>query len=91
MPRRTVFAVAIAFAVGSLPVAAMAQSPASKGKAPGPGQSEYAPGQKPGPAKKSAPGQVRKSKGDNPAKPGASEYAPGTQGKTGTGTATKKR
>jgi hypothetical protein len=43
-----------------LPVGALAQSTKNKGQAPGPGQSEYAPGQKqttPGTAKDYAPGQ----------------------------------
>ena len=53
----------------------------AKNKQSGPGQSEYAPGQKahkPGDAKKYAPGQ-RMHKYDNPKYPGASEYAPGQQ------------
>jgi hypothetical protein len=47
----------------------------------GPGQSEYAPGQRadqPGDAKTYAPGQMRKEN-DNTTSPGASEYAPGQQ------------
>jgi hypothetical protein len=54
----------------------------------GPGQSEFAPGQQTGPAKKSAPGQKMQQK-DLPA-PGASEYAPGQQGKK-TSTKTKSK
>jgi hypothetical protein len=63
--KRTVIAVALLAAV---PTVALAAS--KKGAAPGPGQSEYAPGQQTGPAKKSAPGQR-----SGP----ATEYAPGQQ------------
>jgi hypothetical protein len=56
-----------------IPTAALAETKS------GPGQSEFAPGQQTGPAKKSAPGQKMQKK-DLPA-PGASEYAPGQQGK----------
>jgi hypothetical protein len=48
----------------------------NKGKAPGPGQSEYAPGQKqttPGTAKDRAPGQRQSDPGT------AKDYAPGQQ------------
>jgi hypothetical protein len=57
MKRMLVIAVT---AAALLPVGAWAQSGTNKGKAPGPGQSEYAPGQKqttPGTAKDYAPGQ----------------------------------
>jgi hypothetical protein len=60
-----------------LPNVALAQTKNKQG----PGQSEYAPGQKaqkPGSAKKYAPGQ-RMHRYDNPKYPGASEYAPGHQ------------
>jgi hypothetical protein len=43
-----------------------------------PGQSEYAPGHQPGPAKRSAPGQ-REQSYDKDKQPGAKEYAPGQQ------------
>ena len=76
MKRLVAAAVTVAFLV---PAAAVAQTDANKKT--GPGQSEYAPGQQQGPAKKYAPGQQRKKK-DDPTKPGASEYAPGQQGKT---------
>jgi len=61
-----------------LPTVVLAQV---KDKASQPGQSDYAPGQraqKPGGAKKYAPGQ-RMHGYDNPKSPGASEYAPGQQ------------
>jgi hypothetical protein len=59
-------------AVLALPCAATAQT---KDK---PGQSEYAPGHQPGPAKRSAPGQ-REQRYDKDKQPGAKEYAPGQQ------------
>ena len=55
-------------------VPAVAMAAARKGPAPGPGQSEFAPGHQPGPAKKSAPGQIQKKTG-KPAK----RSAPGQQ------------
>ena len=67
----------LAIAFLGLPAAAMAQS--NKAPAPGPGQSEWAPGQRakgPGDAKDFAPGQ-RMHKRDVKSQPGASEYAPG--------------
>ena len=77
MSRLIVAAVTAAFL--GLPGAALAQKDTKKPT--GPGQSEYAPGQQPGSAKKSAPGQQMHKK-DDPKSPGASEYAPGQQGKT---------
>jgi len=65
----------LAIALLGLPAVAMAQTT----PAPGPGQSEWAPGQRatsPGGAKKFAPGQRMHSK-DVKSQPGASEYAPG--------------
>ena len=67
----------IAVAFLAIPTIAMAQS--TKAPAPGPGQSEWAPGQRakgPGDAKDFAPGQ-RMHKKDVKSQPGASEYAPG--------------
>ena len=68
----------IAVALLAIPTIAMAQS-GTKAPAPGPGQSEWAPGQRakgPGDAKDFAPGQ-RMHKKDVKSQPGASEYAPG--------------
>ena len=67
----------LAIAFLAIPTIAMAQS--GKAPAPGPGQSEWAPGQRakgPGDAKDFAPGQ-RMHKKDVKGQPGASEYAPG--------------
>ena len=67
----------LAAALLSLPTVATAQR--GSAPAPGPGQSEWAPGQRatsPGGAKQFAPGQ-RMQKKDVKAQPGASEYAPG--------------
>src|SRR5262245_37627749 len=55
-------------------VPTVALAAAKKSQAPGPGQSEFAPGQQPGPAKKSAPGQIQK-RTHKPAK----KSAPGQQ------------
>jgi hypothetical protein len=55
-----------------MPMVAVAET--KKGPAPGPGQSEFAPGHQPGPAKKAAPGQIQK-KTKKPAK----KSAPGQQ------------
>ena len=77
MRHRLIVGVAAAAMLG-LPTVPLAQT---KNPPPGPGQSEYAPGQraqKPGDAKKYAPGQ-RMHRYDNPKYPGASEYAPGQQ------------
>jgi hypothetical protein len=77
MKHRLIVGVATAALFG-LPTVALAQV---KNKQSGPGQSEYAPGQraqKPGDAKKYAPGQ-RMHRYNNPKYPGASEYAPGQQ------------
>ena len=66
----------LAVSMLAIPAAAMAQT---KAPAPGPGQSEWAPGQRakgPGDAKDFAPGQ-RMHKKDVKSQPGASEYAPG--------------
>jgi hypothetical protein len=67
----------IAFVVvACVPTLALAAT-TKKAPAPGPGQSEYAPGQQSGPATKSAPGQVQKrTKGKTPAK----TVAPGHKG-----------
>jgi hypothetical protein len=68
----------LAVALLSVPTIALAQTGA-KAPAPGPGQSEWAPGQRakgPGDAKDYAPGQRMKEK-DVKGQPGASEYAPG--------------
>ena len=68
----------IAVALLAIPTIAMAQS-GTRAPAPGPGQSEWAPGQRakgPGDAKDFAPGQ-RMHKKDVKSQPGASEYAPG--------------
>lgn len=70
----------IAGALAWMPTFAVAQM---KNPSKAPGQSEYAPGQRadrPGEAKKYAPGQ-RRHKKDNPKYPGAKEYAPGQQRK----------
>jgi hypothetical protein len=69
--RRIATAVAAA-GVLALPCGTMAQT---KDR---PGQSEYAPGQQPGPAKKWAPGQQER-RYDKDKQPGAKEYAPGQQ------------
>lgn len=77
MKHRLIIGVATAALLG-LPTVALAQA---KNKQTGPGQSEYAPGQRaqnPGGAKKYAPGQ-RMHRYDNRKYPGASEYAPGQQ------------
>jgi hypothetical protein len=61
----------------AIPAAATAQT--NRAPAPGPGQSEWAPGQRakgPGNAKDYAPGQ-RMHRKDVRGQPGASEYAPG--------------
>jgi hypothetical protein len=74
---KLVTSVAIA-ALLAVPATAMAQSRMTT-PAPGPGQSEWAPGQRakaPGEAKKFAPGQRMHSQ-DVKGKPGASEFAPG--------------
>jgi hypothetical protein len=66
----------LAIALLGVPAIAMAQSGTP---APGPGQSEWAPGNRakgPGDAKDFAPGQRMHSK-DVKSQPGASEYAPG--------------
>ena len=71
--KRIIAVITAAFLV--VPVAAVAQG-TNKGKAPGPGQSENAPGQKqtaPGTAKDSAPGQLQQNPGD------AKKFAPGQQ------------
>jgi hypothetical protein len=68
----------LAVALLGLPTIAMAQG-GTRAPAPGPGQSEWAPGQRakgPGSAKDFAPGQ-RMHKKDVKSQPGASEYAPG--------------
>jgi hypothetical protein len=68
----------VAIALLGIPTIAMAQG-GTKAPAPGPGQSEWAPGQRakgPGDAKDFAPGQ-RMHKKDVKSQPGASEYAPG--------------
>jgi hypothetical protein len=68
----------LAVALLGLPTIAMAQG-GTRAPAPGPGQSEWAPGQRakgPGDAKDFAPGQ-RMHKKDVKGRPGASEYAPG--------------
>ena len=68
----------LAVAFLGLPAIAMAQG-GTRAPAPGPGQSEWAPGQRakgPGAAKDFAPGQ-RMHKKDVKSQPGASEYAPG--------------
>ena len=68
----------LAVAFLGLPAIAMAQG-GTRAPAPGPGQSEWAPGQRakgPGDAKDFAPGQ-RMHKKDVKGQPGASEYAPG--------------
>ena len=68
----------LAIALLGIPTIAMAQS-GTRAPAPGPGQSEWAPGQRakgPGDAKDFAPGQ-RMHKKDVKGQPGASEYAPG--------------
>jgi hypothetical protein len=68
----------LAIAMLGIPTIAMAQG-GTKAPAPGPGQSEWAPGQRakgPGDAKDYAPGQ-RMHKKDVKSQPGASEYAPG--------------
>jgi len=68
----------LALSMLAIPAAAMAQG-GTKAPAPGPGQSEWAPGQRakgPGDAKDFAPGQ-RMHKKDVKSQPGASEYAPG--------------
>ena len=68
----------IAVAFLAIPTIAMAQS-GTRAPAPGPGQSEWAPGQRakgPGDAKDFAPGQ-RMQKKNVKGQPGASEYAPG--------------
>jgi hypothetical protein len=67
----------LAIALLGVPAVAMAQT--NRAPAPGPGQSEWAPGQRakgPGDAKDFAPGQ-RMHKKDVKSQPGASEYAPG--------------
>jgi hypothetical protein len=75
-------------AILAMPAAALAQT---NKPLTGPGQSEFAPGHQPGPAKKSAPGQ-RMHKKDVKGQPGASEYAPGhLPNKDVTTTTTKKR
>ena len=66
----------LALSLLAIPAVAMAQT---KAPALGPGQSEWAPGQRakgPGAAKDFAPGQ-RMHKKDVKSQPGASEYAPG--------------
>ena len=68
----------LAIALLGIPTVAMAQG-GTRAPAPGPGQSEWAPGQRakgPGDAKDFAPGQ-RMHKKDVKSQPGASEYAPG--------------
>ena len=68
----------LAVALFGIPTIATAQT-GTKAPAPGPGQSEWAPGQRakgPGDAKDFAPGQ-RMNKKDVKGQPGASEYAPG--------------
>jgi hypothetical protein len=68
----------LAIALLGIPTIAIAQG-GTKAPAPGPGQSEWAPGQRakgPGDAKDFAPGQ-RMHKKDVKSQPGASEYAPG--------------
>ena len=68
----------LAVALLGIPTAVIAQT-GTKAPAPGPGQSEWAPGQRakgPGDAKDYAPGQ-RMHKKDVKGQPGASEYAPG--------------
>ena len=68
----------LAVALLGIPAIAMAQG-GTKAPAPGPGQSEWAPGQRataPGGAKNYTPGQ-RMHKKDVKSQPGASEYAPG--------------
>jgi len=68
----------LAIALLGIPTIAMAQG-GTRAPAPGPGQSEWAPGQRakgPGDAKDFAPGQ-RMHKKDVKSQPGASEYAPG--------------
>ncbi len=68
----------LAVALLGIPTIAIAQT-GTKAPAPGPGQSEWAPGQRakgPGDAKDFAPGQ-RMNKKDVKGQPGASEYAPG--------------
>jgi hypothetical protein len=74
-------------AILAMPAAAVAQT---NKPLTGPGQSEFAPGHQPGPAKKSAPGQRMHQK-DVKSQPGASEYAPGHQPNAATTTTTKKR
>jgi hypothetical protein len=77
--KRLLLVIAAVVALG-LPTLAAAQT---KSRPSGPGQSEYAPGQratKPGEAKKYAPGQ-RMHNYNSPKSPGASEYAPGQQRK----------
>jgi hypothetical protein len=66
--KRTVIAILML----SLPVVGLAETKKSS-PPPGPGQSEYAPGQQPGASKKSAPGQKAKTPGE------AKKYAPGQQ------------
>jgi hypothetical protein len=68
----------LVIALLGVPAIAMAQG-GTRAPAPGPGQSEWAPGQRakgPGDAKDYAPGQ-RMHKKDVKGQPGASEYAPG--------------
>jgi hypothetical protein len=68
----------LVIALLGVPAIAMAQG-GTRAPAPGPGQSEWAPGQRakgPGEAKDYAPGQ-RMHKKDVKGQPGASEYAPG--------------
>jgi hypothetical protein len=76
-----------ATAILAIPAAAVAQT--TRTPVTGPGQSEFAPGHQPGPAKKSAPGQ-RMHKQDVKGQPGASEYAPGHQPTAATTTTRKK-
>ena len=76
---KRIAAIATVAAVLGMSAAALAQS--TPPKKTGPGQSEFAPGQQSGPAKKFAPGQKMQQK-DDPNSPGATEYAPGQQGKT---------
>lgn len=73
---KTLKALTLAAAVLAVPALAVAQT---GGKMSGPGQSEYAPGQRAqtkGTAKDYAPGQRMHQK-DVKSQPGASEYAPG--------------
>jgi hypothetical protein len=69
---------ALVVALLGFPTIAMSQT-GTKAPAPGPGQSEWAPGQRaksPGDAKNFAPGQRMQEKNVK-SQPGASEYAPG--------------